>query len=739
MTVGKKRPRAFSIARALTPPDQALMPWFKASFGYTLFLLLLLSPLFLQRVEPLWDARDMGYPGFNYVADSVKESRFPLWDPYTNCGYPFHADPNNPTLSVVAVVLGYLVPDSSVGFDIYWAFHWWLGGIGMLWLARHFGAKPLGGLAAAVAFSLSGFFVSHAEHTSFIVVAGWLPWVFLFADKAVLDANHGWSLLGGFALGMSCLGGYPGLIMFNGFAIAFWLGLRFLTWREADGGPSRSLRERVLTIAATLTIIGMVSLVAWSPVLHAFFTEGASYSDRVGIMDPETANYNNVFTLPAVFSLLFPYATIAGQAHMQSDISMTNGYAGILTFPLAALWWWNERKRRRHWWIIIFILFMFLLSFGGQAGLRKVMYYLYPPLQQTRHSATFRLYWILPVTLMSGMGISSIRTYIQENRTVRTVFVGWLVITLLVAGFLVFFLSSHGVEIARHTPRLFFPALVILPLAVIILWSGTRVYGSVHRPWVLPAILLVLVAVDMAGHLINNSLTVWSPSSSTRQVETLRKYTTTVDGEPGPRHPPKPFGSYNAQQVIKQPVVEGYVALNSGGFDGVLCKSRFVEVLQSSRRFWLSPGTEPYTDMDAALSILASLGAGDPLPAFVEQESVKLPHARTIPGAFGMARIMTYAPEHIVMEVDVPPGDGGFLASTERFAAGWKGWLDDQPQQVVRTNLFFRGMQVPPGRHRIVWKYDPSLWMPLTVASYGTLISAVGMGTVLLYRRRKKG
>lgn len=772
--------------------DMASRPWILVCFGFTAFMSFLLSPLFLQQTEPLWDARDWAYPAFSYLADSIAEGRFPLWDPYTNCGLPFHADPNSPTLNPVALFFGYFIHDSAIGYSAFWAFHWIWGGIGMILLTRHFDGKPMGGLLAAATYTLSGFFIGHAEHITFIIVAGWLPWIVWFADKAVLTSNKGWALLGGFSLGMASLGGYPGLVSFTGLAVAIWLVLRFLPAWGLDIKAIPLFRERMFRIISTLVIIAVVSLVVWSPVLNAFFTEGSGYTDRVTSLSPEVANYGNTFTLPAIFSFIFPYATIAGRAWMGSDISGTNGYVGILTVPLAVLWWWNERKRQRHWWIVIFIVFMFLLSFGGQAGLRTLLYYIFPPMQFNRHSAPFRLYWILPVTLMAGLGFSHFQSYLKNLRTVRSIFSGWFVIALFASIVLIYFLSSHRrvvwedytprpfiptmlilllclliiwakqnvhgfllrsrmvlplvmllmiADMAGHlynnsfTPRLFMPAMLILPLCLVIVWANENVRGFLLRSRLLLPLVMTLVIADMTWHLYNNSLTVWSSGDSTRQTEGLRLRTTQVQGEPGPRLPPNPFGFFNAQQVLKRPAVKAYAPMISEGFDGVLCNSRFAAVLQSSTRFWINPGMEQIPDRATALSILSSTGAGDPVPAFVEQKTGAPSAVRMVPGSYGKATVLSYAPENIVMEVEVPPGSEGFLSSTERYAPGWKAWIDGMPGKVIKTNLYFRGMAVPPGRHRIIWKYEPARWLPLVWASFATLFISAAAGMVLVQRR----
>ncbi len=111
---------------------------------FTSFFIILLMPLLTGQYYPKWDASDGAYPAFTYLADSVREGRFPLWDPYTNCGYPLHADPGFFTTSIPAILLGITLDNAATGFVLFWFIYWCWAGLGMIWLSRDFGASNRG-------------------------------------------------------------------------------------------------------------------------------------------------------------------------------------------------------------------------------------------------------------------------------------------------------------------------------------------------------------------------------------------------------------------------------------------------------------------------------------------------------------------------------------------------------------------------------------------------------------------
>lgn len=722
-TKGSRNPAPPSPPGKSVDPDKRRGGIAPPLLVFTLLFVVLLYPLLSGKAEPRWDARDMIYPSFAYSVDSFSEGRLPLWDPYSNCGYPFHAEPGTPAWNPVTPLLGFLFSDTGTGFIAYWLLHWWWGGAGMLRWAMKRGAGAAGGLAAAAAYAFSGFFVGHAEHTSFIVIAGWLPWIFQLAGEATETGRTDLALLAGSAFGVACLGGYPGLMTFAGLALGLWLLLAHVA--DPSPGSQADARRRALSALKTLALVGAVGIAAWSPSLHAFFVEGNGYSERVGSLPPEVANVLGPFPPSAMLSLFFPFVGIIAREAIATDISMSNGYIGLLAIPLALAWFLRREGARRPWGIAVFILFMFLLSIGGQAGLRTLMYYLFPPLRFMRFSAPFRLFWILPLCLAAGQGIGLLARQPDARRLALRLVAGWCGVTAAAALLLGRFLASAGVDASGGAAAMLIPAFLLLAASLLALAIASRPAPARTGAMHLSVALAALVVLDTGFHLRGNSLTIWSPGDSIRQAEARHRRTTALDGDPGPRLPPLPFGFYNAHLLLKVALSKNYVTMLSKGFDEVLAApgSRFLEVLERGPRFWLSPGVTPAPSREAALAALARSGVADNVPVFVDRVPAGLDRGTVAPGAFGSVRILSYAPERVALAVDVPGDDNAFLASTERTTAGWTAAVDGVPQPPVRANLYFRGLVVPPGSHSIVWEYRPSGLFPLIALSLIALLA----------------
>ena len=50
---------------------------------------------------------------------------------------------------------------------------------------------------------------------------------------------------------------------------------------------------------------------------------------------------------------------------------------------------------------------------------------------------------------------------------------------------------------------------------------------------------------------------------------------------------------------------------------------------------------------------------------------------------------------------------GGVLALHALYYPGWVAEIDGKPAPVLRADVLFRGVEVPPGHHRIVFRYAP--------------------------------
>jgi hypothetical protein len=90
-------------------------------------------------------------------------------------------------------------------------------------------------------------------------------------------------------------------------------------------------------------------------------------------------------------------------------------------------------------------------------------------------------------------------------------------------------------------------------------------------------------------------------------------------------------------------------------------------------------------------------------------------------GRIGVAR---YSPNEVILDVETDAP--ALLVLSDTFYPGWQATVDGLHVPIYRTNAVFRGVEVPPGRHRVTLRFRPgSLRIGLGMAMAGGLMGLV--------------
>jgi len=71
----------------------------------------------------------------------------------------------------------------------------------------------------------------------------------------------------------------------------------------------------------------------------------------------------------------------------------------------------------------------------------------------------------------------------------------------------------------------------------------------------------------------------------------------------------------------------------------------------------------------------------------------------------GAARMVSWRPDRVEIEVDSTLG--GMLALHDTYYPGWIAEIDGTRARILRADVLFRGVEVPAGRHRVVFRFAP--------------------------------
>jgi uncharacterized membrane protein YfhO len=77
--------------------------------------------------------------------------------------------------------------------------------------------------------------------------------------------------------------------------------------------------------------------------------------------------------------------------------------------------------------------------------------------------------------------------------------------------------------------------------------------------------------------------------------------------------------------------------------------------------------------------------------------------------------VARYGLQTVELTVDTPTTQ--YLVTSETQYPGWRAWVDGASQPIYYTNVAFRGLVVPAGRHNVVMRFEPLIFRYSAAAS----------------------
>jgi hypothetical protein len=93
--------------------------------------------------------------------------------------------------------------------------------------------------------------------------------------------------------------------------------------------------------------------------------------------------------------------------------------------------------------------------------------------------------------------------------------------------------------------------------------------------------------------------------------------------------------------------------------------------------------------------------------------------------------------ENMLVDVNAVLDAPGILVLADSYYPGWRVYVDGREEKIYRANLFFRGVKLDAGEHRVEFRYEPwsfRLGLMISLAVFGALLIVSG---VLFYKRKK--
>ncbi len=365
-------------------------------------LLLCITALYFSPVVfscKTFASRDMYafyYPRQFFAAECIKSGMLPLWNPHLASGVPFLANLQSSLFYPLSLVY-YLLP-FEIGFKYFIVLHYFLAGLWMFLLMRHWRYEAYSCMVAAIVFMLGGYMISILDNVSFITAAVWLPLIVLLYDLFLKEKKRIYLVFTGVVIGMQILGGDASCYVLSTF---LFMSAYHIYCLRVDHYRGFGIRAGSLSYLPLVWIIGMLL----SAIVLVPFAEYVFHSTRMGGFGYDELtkwSYHPMELLqlfvPYVFGSTVPMTRWFGQYWLDTF------YVGVLPLLLVvcALRW---SKKGMSYFLIGVVVCSLLLAFGKYTPLFSVIRYV-PGVNMIHYPVKYLFLAGFSLSILAGMGFS---------------------------------------------------------------------------------------------------------------------------------------------------------------------------------------------------------------------------------------------------------------------------------------------------------------------------------------------
>lgn len=683
-------------------------------------------------VHPLkWDVIDYYFPSRFMVGEILQSHSLPLWNPYQTLGYPIHADPQSGTWYPIAWIIGLFhgYTLNLIGFEF--LLHIFIGSWGMFILGKTLNYDKKISFILAIAYLFSGFFVGNAQHLTWTISGAWLPFVlnqFLVLYKKRNFYNA--ALLALWAY-LFISAGYPAFVFVTVYILLFLLVL--FTIQEYKVHKIKGVLNyyQYLFISLIIVVICSSIILVSNYYVLPFLTRGGSVTPEMTMFSP--------FSPQCSLSFLAPLAVVVQNTFgfFKTDLSMTNGYFGIIILVFSVLGLWGKKKPIQ-WFFIIVAFLSLLASFGAYTPLRMFLYDYVPLMNTFRFPALFRLFFIFFFILIAGNSLQYV-FIIKKKIPISIYVISGLLIAIMIVFIFIFrsqdYLNVKNIvfnQLFTYSPNSSFKqhfavhALVqiaILSLAVFLLYK----YKASSKTLTL---ITILVTFEMTlSTQLNAPYTVYESIVKTEEAQTYlntfpRKFpipntNAILSNEKNiPKQPPfwKNTSMYN-----KQVSYEGFTPFIFKDFKYLTDTiPQFFEEMLKNPLVYLSSSIYFENDFET----LSKENKADSSVVFLSHSDYLTLKENIIPDTLvGNIHISKFSPTHIEIECDAVHSSMVVLLQNNYY--GWTAKVNNTMVPIYKANYTTMAVPVSAGKNTIVFNYHPKniiIAYSITIISFFILL-----------------
>ncbi len=731
------------------------------------------------------------YPYADYAISRLSSGHFPLWNPYILTGSPFFAAAQAAILDPINLLT------YPTGPYAYWTWaaliRLTLLGLTTYAFMRSIGRSVAGGLASGVVFMICGFVVAWLNY-SVVTTLVWLPALFWTSTRLMQTGRMAWGAATAFTVGGLLVGGHPETQFLVGLVWASYC-LYSVAVIRPQGPGMRAAARRVFFLGA-MALLGVgLSAVQLLPFVD-FLVNSNSIAERTGNLTPFYLGRSALFLAVSFFPNFTGNPTQKDYwARSFTNFNEQVDYIGLLAIALATLGavYWSRRDRLAPFFAALGII---ALLFDIRAPMFNLIRAL--PIFNVGQGVRWALVWSFCGALLAGYGLDALlnlRTNMKQLRNTGFWFLGGAVVAfgallVIYVGIRDFSWDQSWRPLISHVKmaRLFHPASVTLYWPIIFLAAGAVVVlarwkGLLKAP-AMAALLVTLLYADLwtFGSSYNPVTPRQAIYPTTKTTSFLKEHIgherfvgTVQTFRP---NTPMLFGVRDVrgyEDVVDATFAQLYAPLNKKldtvGKDGLqlrytdhrLLQIAGVRYLLTMRKPRVATDRRPYKwlfeenrvatyeneeALPRAYVVFSSTLAPNVLAATATLLAPEHDPTRNVvltgggehlagPQLDAKAAPVAWRkdePEDVELETNTPAP--GYLVLSDNYTPDWEATLDGRGVPLLRANVVYRAVALPPGKHVVSFVYRPRLFYVGAIISVTCTLALLMLALIPLLTRR---
>lgn len=701
-----------------------------------------------------FDQVDSFYPRQVFINKALRSGEFPLWNPDSFAGQPFHAtQPNGGLLYPFRAILSLTVPPERV-HDLLIASHMLIGGLTMFVLLASGRLSFAASLFGATAWMVNSFALAWMALDYYPPIHAWLPLGFLIVWKMIQRPSMGLGIGAAYVLAIMSLGGNLLFIQLSFVALAgFAVYMLVRGAREHVGRDSTKTVASYLRPVVTVVSIGLLVFVG---LVAAQLLPTIDLLRSVG-RTPLTYLELQSYRLDAADLIHFFIQPTEEIRHLRSLSYESDPYHRMLFLgaptPVLVLFGFFARHPLATYvrWLFVVVLAVVL---GTPAA--WVIYKLLPGFDHFKPLGRALFLFNFAAAALGAFGLDLALQWArrglarikrdalsQAGRIVLIVLAGSLVVIVVAQMYKV------GNWVLRHQPaeqRFLFPSTPLVNA----LGAGRRILPIYPAFYGSTAMLFDLHSATGYNQMVpSRTMHLWrvvqgySPDQAVEEpliwafspVFALERISgAAVPGNEAPNLRPRLdlLGRLGIQMIVTPPRFrhaeepEGTHQMYAGP-DGSIYVVR-----DSLPPAYLSPNCEVMDDPRTALRRLAD-PSFDPLQGVILETDDLGRSGATQPLSPGQGGSVAVTRRSLnTLTLHVASIGENWLVVNECWDPGWTAEIDGRPAPVIPANYAFRAVRVPPGTHTVKMWYRPLSFVLGRAISLLTLFVTLVLAFVLL-------